>query len=326
MPTTLWLYITVLLYFPKMTSCKAMAEALGNIAHDCLTRMLKGSWSGQELFDYSLRFLFTPLAGGWLCLDDTILEKPHSTWLSEACWHYSHTKKKPVFGVPIVLLVWSDGKVRIPIGYRIWKPGGSSKIDLALELLSHARNRLGIKPRVVLFDSWYPSKRLLKRIKDYGWKFVCQLKKNRGFNGVQLKHYRSHPYWNAVGNLAGGLRVFVVRHRKKYFATNWLSLSAKEVRKWYKCRQDVEEVFKVLKSELGLEGCQSGYSRGLSRFEAQPQEQTQGHHISLCLVAYLILEKECFQKGVTLRKLRRDLILKRFEIPLPALCELRDSA
>ena len=120
--------------------------------------------------------------------------------------------------------------------------------------------------------------------------------------------------------------MFVVKHRKKYFATNWLSLSAKEVRSWYKRRQDVEEVFKFLKSELGLESCQSGYSRGFERYCEQPQEQSQEHHIGLCLVAYLILGKESSQRGVTLRRLRRDLILKRFELPLPALDELRNAA
>jgi hypothetical protein len=34
-----------------------------------------------------------------------------------------------------VLLVWTDGTVRIPLGMRLWRPGGASKIALALELL-----------------------------------------------------------------------------------------------------------------------------------------------------------------------------------------------
>src|SRR5262252_1482396 len=67
--------------------------------------------------------------------------------------------------------------------------GGASKYDLALELLSYARNRLRCKPAFVLFDSWYPSKQLLKRIRDYGWYFVCQLKKTRVFEGRALRYY-----------------------------------------------------------------------------------------------------------------------------------------
>ena len=72
-------------------------------------------------------------------------------------------------------------------------PGGPSKFELALELLSYARNRLKCKPQFVLFDSWYPSKALLKRISDYGWYFICQLKKNRCFEGVALHKYLRQP-------------------------------------------------------------------------------------------------------------------------------------
>jgi hypothetical protein len=38
------------------------------------------------------------------------------------------------------------------------------------------------------------------------------------------------PYWQATGALSGGLTVFVVRYRRKYYATNRLTLTAKEVR------------------------------------------------------------------------------------------------
>ena len=82
------------------------------------------------------------------------------------------------------------------------------------------------QPQFVLFDSWYPAKRLLKRLKDYGWYFVCQLKKNRVFDGVALHAYRPHPYWHAVGALSGGLKVLVVRHRRTYYVTNRLTLTA----------------------------------------------------------------------------------------------------
>jgi Transposase DDE domain len=120
------------------------------------------------------------------------------------------------------------------------KQGGLSKIDLAIELLSHTRNRLKCKPQFVLFDSWYPAKRLLKRLKDYGWYFVCQLKKHRTLDGVALHAYRQHPYGHAVGHLSGGLKVLVVRHRRKYYVTNRLTLPAQEVRAQYRKRQDVE--------------------------------------------------------------------------------------
>jgi hypothetical protein len=91
-----------------------------------------------------------------------------------------------VFGVALGFLVWPDGQGRIPRAFRRWQQGGPSKFDLALERLSSARNRLRCKPQVVLFDSWYPSKKLLKRLRDYGGDFVCQLKKHRRCEGQPL--------------------------------------------------------------------------------------------------------------------------------------------
>ena len=159
------------------------------------------------------------------------------------------------FGTPIrvVLLVWTDGQIRIPVSYRVWHKGGPSKYTLALELLSYARNRLQCKPQWVLFDAWYPSKALLKRLRDYGWYFVCQLKKNRRFDGKPLHRYLQQPYWQAVGFLTGDMKVLVVKYRRKYYATNRLSLPAKEVRQHYKIRHAVEEVIRTVKSQLGLE-------------------------------------------------------------------------
>jgi DDE family transposase len=144
--------------------------------------MLQGTWSGHTLLHLALSALF-PVTGGYLLLDDTVVAKPYARRLGEAAWVWSSKESKVVYGVSVVLLVWTDGQRRIPVAYRVWHKGGKSKVDLAMELLSYARNRLKCKPQFVLFDSWYPAKRLLKRIRDYGWDFVCPLKKNRTLDG-----------------------------------------------------------------------------------------------------------------------------------------------
>src|SRR4051794_39862914 len=38
-------------------------------------------------------------------------------------------------GHQVVLLVWTDGRVRVPLGLRLWKKGGASKVELAAQLL-----------------------------------------------------------------------------------------------------------------------------------------------------------------------------------------------
>jgi hypothetical protein len=151
---------------------------------------------------------------------------------------------------------------------------------------------------LVLFASWYPSKTLLKRIRDYGWYFVCQLKKHRRFEGQALSRYLHQPYWQATGVLSSDMKVLVVRYRRKYYATNRLSVTAKEVRTHYKRRHEVEEMIRTLKSQLSLAACQGGYRRP-GTTTSRPQPCAQEHHVALCLVAYLIVARERLDQGYT---------------------------
>ena len=135
MPEPLWIYLMTLLYFTNITTCSAMSDAFDSVSHDQLTRMLQGPWSGHTLLNLALRLLFT-VAGGYLILDDTVIEKPYARLLGEAAWVWSSKQRKVVFGVSVVLLVWTDGQVRIPLAFRLWHTGGPSKFTLAFEVLS----------------------------------------------------------------------------------------------------------------------------------------------------------------------------------------------
>jgi hypothetical protein len=137
MPAPIWPYLTALLHFAEVSTCLAIAQVLEMPSHDRLTRMLWGQWSGQTPLELALRALFT-VVGGYLIVDDTIVEKPQASLLEEATWVWSTKHNKVVFGIPFVLLVWTNGRARIPLAFRIWRKGGPSKFDLALELLSPA--------------------------------------------------------------------------------------------------------------------------------------------------------------------------------------------
>jgi putative transposase len=82
--------------------------------------MLNGEWSGQTLLDWALRLLVV-VVGGYLIVDDTVVEQPHAKRLKEAGWVWSSKRNKAVYGVSVVLLVWTDGQLRIPLGFRVWK-------------------------------------------------------------------------------------------------------------------------------------------------------------------------------------------------------------
>jgi Transposase DDE domain len=313
MPTLLWHYLTALLYYRTAGNCVALAEALETVSHDRLTRMLQSDWSGQTLLELTCRTLFV-WERGYLILDDTVIPKPFATAMESLAWVFSSQARTPVYGFSLVLLIWTNGTLRIPLGIRLWRKGGPSKFQLALELLSYARNRLRCRPAYVLFDAWYPSKALLKRIHDYHWYFVCRLKKNRRFNGQALRTYRRHPYWAETGRLTGGLKVLVVRYGAKYFATNRLTLPAVEVRRLYRLRAQIEEVIRVCKDQLSLTGCQARSDRA------------QQHHFTCCLVAFCVLERERHDRHLSIYKLKRILSFQGRSMALPALERLRTAA
>jgi hypothetical protein len=313
MPELLWLYLTALLYYRTSSSCVALAEALETVSHDRLTRLLQADWSGHTLLELAVRTLFSRQRG-YLIIDDTVIPKPFARAIDGLAWVFSSQERRPVYGLALVLLVWTDGTLRVPLGVRLWRKGGPSKYELALELLSYARHRLRCRPEFVLFDAWYPSQRLLKRIRDYGWYFVCRLKKNRRFNGHAVRAYRRHPYWTECGWLAGGLKVLVVRYGAKYYATNRLTLPAAEVRRLYRVRAQIEEVIRVCKDQLGLTGCQAR------------SERAQLHHLTCCLVAFCVLERERHDRSLTIYKLKRHLSCHGRTVRLPALERLRQAA
>ena len=191
-----------------------MSEALQTVSHDRLTRMLQADWSGHTRLESACRMWFV-WERGYLLLDDTVIAKPSATAMEGLAWVFSSTERRPVYGLSLVLLVWTDGHQRIPLSLRLWHKGGPSTYELALALLSYARHRLRGHPEYVLFDAWYPSKALLQRIWDYGWYFICRLKKKRRFNGQPLRAYRRPPYGAEPGRLSGGLKVLVVRDGAK---------------------------------------------------------------------------------------------------------------
>ncbi len=135
MPELIWLYLTALLYYRTSGSCVALAEALETVSHDRLTRLLQAKWSGQTLLELAVRTLFV-WQRGYLILDDTVLAKPFATAMEGLAWVFSSQERRPVYGFSLVLLVWTDGRLRIPLGMRLWHEGGPSQYDLALELLS----------------------------------------------------------------------------------------------------------------------------------------------------------------------------------------------
>jgi hypothetical protein len=109
MPQVMWLYLTALLDYRTSVSCVALAEALETVSHDRLTRLLQGNWSRHTLLDRAIRTLFV-WDRGYLMIDDTILAKTFATAIEGPAWVFSSQEQKPVYGLSMVLLIWTMGR------------------------------------------------------------------------------------------------------------------------------------------------------------------------------------------------------------------------
>jgi hypothetical protein len=126
MPEPLWIELMAWLYFTKLTTCSAMADAFDSASHDRLTSLLQGTWSGPTRLDLALRTLVA-VAGGSLLVDDTVVATPAARLVGEAAWGWSNKERQVLFGVSVALLVWTDGQHRVPLGFRVWHQGGRAK-------------------------------------------------------------------------------------------------------------------------------------------------------------------------------------------------------
>jgi hypothetical protein len=295
-------YILALLLYQKVSSISQMSRFLGNISHDRLTDLLDDNWDGQTLLN-SFVIQVIDQVGGYLVFDDTVIPKPYSSNLDIFSYIYDHSKGKTVYGIGLVLLSWTNGFIKIPIAYSIYKKGGTKRPRLALDLLSFARNKLKLKRiQGVFFDSWYSSEKILKRIRDYGWHFYTQVKSNRHFNGIDVKHYRYGAFWHEVGVLNGGIKVLLIKHYQKYYITSDLTSNWRESYNLYRIiRQNVEEIFKILKDQLCL--C----------FLKDKKEHHWNHHIALELSAFIVLEMFSKNYNLTPYRMKEELICRREE-------------
>jgi hypothetical protein len=312
-PELLWLYLTAVLSYRTSARGVALADPLATVSHDRLTRRLQRDWSGRTRLELACRTRFVWEQGA-LIIDDTVLPQPYATALEGLAWAYSSQDRKAVYGLALGLRVWTKGTVRLPLGLRLWPRGGPSKDALALDLRGYARHRLRCHPDFGLFDAWYPSRALLKRVRDYGWDVVGRLKKNRRFNGQAVRHHRRHPDGAECGRLSGGLKALVVRYGKKYYATHRLALPAAEGRRLYGGRAQREEVLRVCTDRLGLAG---GQARS---------EKAQQRHTACCLGAVGVLERARQAQHLSRYKLKRQLSCTGGSLALPALERIRGAA
>lgn len=278
-------YLIGLIYRNTRTSCVCLASLVGT-AHDQLYRLLYSDFPySRRMWEWFARYLVG--SGGYLILDDTVWRR-FAKKAEAVSYVWDSSLGKSVFGMNVVLLIWTDGHRKVPIGLRVWKKGGRSKVKLAKELLIKAREN-GISPTFVLFDSWYSANELLNLIDSFGWQYIGGVKRNRLLDEVRIDKLFHHRFGRKTGSLRKvDAEVLIVKNGKKYYLTNDCSLTSRQVRINYAVRQQVEETFRLLKQEFGWSKCRA----------RSKQAQTAHLHLglyALCLVQMKAGEQTVYQ-------------------------------
>jgi hypothetical protein len=277
-------------------------------AHDALNRLLR-------VMPLSTRALMGVLVAlckkrrhkeGYLCLDDVVVEKAFARKLPWAGWTYSFAKKRKVYGLHVVVLLWCDGDggFRIPVAFRLWRPKRScapgayhTKLKLSEGMLKEVIG-LGLRPEYIVFDTHYSA----------GW--FTKMVRRLGLVWVGTLHPRTIVYWRgkrrSVGELArelplkwrkclgvraaagriyapkyGILRLVVTRNRHgnhEYIVTNDLgadltTMVLRKVSRW-----SIETLFRDTKQYAGLEACQCRVDQAMVR------------HVGLVLLTFVVMQ------------------------------------
>src|SRR2546423_2925411 len=191
-------YLIALIYRNTRSSCLSLAALCSFVSHDRLNRLLHSSfpWSRRLWELLASRMIHQ---GGYLVLDDTTWQRQtkHSEAVAKV---WSSSAGGVRLGMQVVLLIWTDGKHKVPLSMRLWQKGGKSKVELAMEMLREAA-AWGVQPKYVLFDSWYAARAIFNLLAEVGWKYVSRIKSNRLLEDEPLKQKWRQRYGQTQGHL-----------------------------------------------------------------------------------------------------------------------------
>ncbi len=264
-------------------------------AHDAFTRLLTRLEPDPEPLWNEAEPLVEK-ARGVLVIDDSTLDKPYAKHIALVTRHWSGKHKKPVRGINLITLLWTDGDRKIPVDYRLYsKVDGKTKHDHFWEMLLMAKAR-GFAPKYVLFDSWYASLENLKQVRDHGWLWLTRL---RGDRVVSPEDRRARPLDEVAVSVTGTVlhlrgygmvRVFRIDAPDgdtEYWATNDLTMDAGMRRHYAEVSFAIENYHRELKQNCRVERCPAR------------SERAQRNHIGLAVRAFLRLEWHFFSTGVS---------------------------
>lgn len=300
------LYMTGLILLDVRQTQTRVTRFLPGRCHDALNRLLR-------LMPCSTRGLMALLVQwvkrqrlGYLCLDDVIVEKAFANKLAWAGWNYSYAKKRQVYGLHIVVLLWCsvDGHWRVPVAFRLWRPKGAcsqrtyrTKLQLAESMLKEVVT-LGLSFQYIVFDTHYTAGWFTKMVGRLGsvWQGTLSPRTNVIWRGQKQRvsdlAARLHLKWRKQLGLRalalriyapryGVLRLVVTRNRHgnyEYIVSNDLQADLTTLVQRKRSRWEVETIFRDSKQFAGLGACQCWVDQAMVR------------HVAFVLLTFVVLQ------------------------------------
>lgn len=309
-PTTVLLValaVTGLILLDTRQTQTRVTRFLPGRCHDALNRLLRLTpFSTRALMRLLIQAVIRWGPSGYLMLDDVVVEKAYAKKLPWAGWTYSFAKKRKVYGLHIVVLVWGSvsGRWRFPVAFRLWRPKRScsartyrTKLQLAEQMVQEVV-AAGLRFDYLVFDSHYTAgwfTKMLDRLRVI-WQGTLDPKTVVIWHGKRMPvsqlgeqlrlKWRPHLAVRACALRVyaptyGELRLVVTKNRHgnwEYLASNdrQADLTTMVARK--RSRWSVETVFRDTKQFGGLEACQCWTDVAMVR------------HVSLVFLTFVVLQ------------------------------------
>lgn len=281
---SLAVYLTGLTNLETKQTQSRIARLIGHVSHDALNRLADHLQPLSEHLIMGILLILESLSPGYLILDDVFIPKPFARYVCGAYPGYDHAQKRHVVGQRLVVLIWTNGVLCVPVAVVFWHHRDfvrtyRTKNQLA-RILIYWAVRHHIPCTYLTFDNWYASKQNLRFFTQLGLSFVTKLRHNAWISYENTAHqvswltrFDAHYYASLEAYIRqftveysgyGTGRLALVKHdthaepdRTKYLFTNALTLTNREFVLRYRSRWTIECFFRTCKQSFGLGACQA---------------------------------------------------------------------
>jgi hypothetical protein len=316
-------YLSGLVALEKKQTQSRIAKTIGYVTHDALNRLADKLPMLCAQMAAGMTSLITGIyETGYIILDDTVVSKPFSRLVAGTYVDYDHTQKRHVRCHRIVVVIWTNGVIYIPVAFAFWHHRAfvrkyRTKNHIARTLIYYVV-RHHIPFSYLTFDNWYASKQNLRFFDKLSIKFVTRLRNNTWIvhenerQKIQkITKYECHYY----GTLNAYVRHFQVTYpgfgtgslaivkndkheepgKTKYLFTNDLSLTNTEIVLHYRSRWQVEVFFRTCKQNFGLSACQA---------QMMPQVIL---HVRMVFLAYVLTQLLLADDSISVGEMQKHL-------------------